>query len=92
MTLAGLLQSKLVSMDVLSPQANQEILPLGSEMQVATVAVLGKMFECFLVPRDYPLLLINSQAMITCMKFGIVFPVRSIKLLAPIACVQKSCE
>lgn len=89
MTLAGLVQSKLVSMDMLSPQPNQEILPLGSEMQVATVAVLGKMFECFLVPRDYPPLLINAQAMRTCKKFGIVFPVRSI---APIACVQKSCE
>jgi len=40
MTLAGLLQSKLVSMDMLSPQPSQELLPPGSEMQVATVALL----------------------------------------------------
>lgn len=92
MTLAGLLQSKLIAMDVLSPQPNQESLPLGSEMRVATVALLGKMFEHFLVPRDYPPLLLNSQAIRTHKKFGIVFPGRSITLLAPIACVQKSCE
>lgn len=60
-TLAGLLRNKLV-MDMLSPQPNQESLPLASEMQVAMVALLGKMFECFMIPRDYPLLLLNSQA------------------------------
>lgn len=92
MTPAGQLQNKLLSMAILSPWPDQESLPLGSAMQAAIVALLGKTFERFLAPRGYPPLLLYSQAIETCKKFGGVFPGRSVTLLAQIACIEKGCE
>lgn len=92
MTPAGLLQSQLIPVDLLSLQPHQESLPLGCEMWVATGTLPGKKFEYFLVPRAYPPLVLNSKATRTCKKFGIVFPGRSITLLAPRTSIQKIFE
>lgn len=52
MTVAEPLQSKLVSMGMLSPQPNQESLPLGPEMQVASHHFLARCSHAFWCPEN----------------------------------------
>lgn len=80
MTVAEPLQSKLVSMGMLSPQPNQESLPLGPEMQVASLQ------DARMLSGAQRILMFNSQTIRTWKKFTIIFPGRAMTLLTLMAC------